>query len=84
MALAWNEQPKTLAEVEALPAEVLTCANVAAVLGTSPNTLHLAAVQRPELLGFPVIVLGTRVKIPKRPFLRFMRGEPEPEPENAG
>ena len=86
MALAWNEQPKTLEEVEAIPGEILTCANVAAVLGASPNTVHLTAVQQPALLGFPVIVMGSRVKIPKRPFLRFMRGEREPEQaaEDAG
>lgn len=84
MALDWREQPRTLEEVEALPNEVLTCANVAGVLEANPNTIHVTAVQRPELLGFPVIVLGSRVKIPKRPFLRFMRGEPEPEQENAG
>lgn len=83
MAIAWNEQPRTLEEVEALPGEVLTCANVAGILAASPNTIHVTAVQRPELLGFPVIVLGTRVKIPKRPFIRFMRGEPEPEPTDG-
>jgi hypothetical protein len=27
----------------------------------------------PYMLGFPVIVAGRRVKIPKRPFIRFMR-----------
>ena len=75
MALAWNEQPRTLEEVEALPGEVLTCANVAGILEASPNTIHVTAVQRPELLGFPVIVMGSRVKIPKQPFLRFfLRG----------
>jgi hypothetical protein len=63
----------TLDQLEALPAEVLTCAQVAPVLCASPATLHLQALERPELLGFPVIVAGSRVKIPKRPFLRFMR-----------
>lgn len=55
----------TLDQLEALPAEVLTCAQVTPVL--------LQALERPELLGFPVIVAGSRVKIPKRPFIRFMR-----------
>lgn len=63
----------TLDQLEALPAEVLTCAQVAPVLCANPATLHLQALERPELLGFPVIVAGSRVKIPKRPFLRFMR-----------
>lgn len=65
----------TLDQLEALPAEVLTCAQIAQVLCANPATLHLQALERPELLGFPVIVAGSRVKIPKRPFLQFMRGE---------
>ena len=63
----------TLDQLEALPAEVLTCAQVAPVLCANPATLHLQALERPELLGFPVIVAGSRVKIPKRPFIGFMR-----------
>lgn len=65
----------TLDQLEALPAEVLTCAQVAPVLCANPATLHLQALERPELLGFPVIVAGSRVKIPKRPFCKFMKGE---------
>lgn len=63
----------TLDELAALPVEVLTCAQVAPLLGANPATIHGQAVERPELLGFPVIVAGRRVKIPKRPFIRFMR-----------
>lgn len=63
----------TLDELEALPVEVLTCAQVAPVLGANPATIRGQATERPELLGFPVIVAGRRVKIPKMPFIRFMR-----------
>lgn len=63
----------TLEEIEALPNEVLTCAQVAPLLGANPLTIHGQATDRPELLGFPVIVAGRRVKIPKRPFIRFMK-----------
>ena len=65
----------TLDELEALPKEILTCADVAPILMANPATIHGQAVERPELLGFPVIVAGRRVKIPKAAFLRFMRGE---------
>lgn len=64
----------TLAELEALPSEVLTCQQIAPVLGANPATIHLQATDRPELLGFPVIVMGSRVKVPKAAFIRFMRG----------
>ena len=67
---AWLDQPRTLAELEALPGEVLTCQQIAPILGANPATIHGQAVERPEKLGFPVIVMGRRVKIPKQPFLR--------------
>lgn len=65
----------TLEEISILEREILTPAEVAPVLGMDRHTLHLCARQAPERLGFPVIVAGSRVKIPKRPFLRFMLGE---------
>ena len=63
----------TLEQIEAIPAEILTCQQIAPILKANPATIHQQAVEMPELLGFPVIVAGRRVKIPKRPFLRFMR-----------
>ena len=63
----------TLAEIEAMDKEILTCANIAPLLGANPATIHIQAMECPERLGFPVIVMGRRVKIPKQPFLRFMR-----------
>jgi hypothetical protein len=63
----------TLEEIEALDCEVLTCAQVAPLLQADPNTIRGQAQERPELLGFPVICAGRRVKIPRRPFIRFMR-----------
>jgi hypothetical protein len=65
----------TLEELEDLPTEILTCQQIAPLLGANPATIHGQATDRPELLGFPVIVMGWRVKIPKAAFIRFMRGE---------
>ena len=64
----------TLKEVEAMPREVLTPAIVASVLEADPQELRMQARERPELLGFPVICIGTRVKIPKEGFLLYCRG----------
>ena len=47
---------------------------VARVLGASPSTIHGKAAERPELLGFPMIMVGRRVKIPKRAFIKFFQG----------
>lgn len=65
---------KTLEELAALPVDVLSCAQVAPILKANAYTIHETAIQRPDLLGFPVVVLGRRVKIPKESFVRFMRG----------
>lgn len=65
----------TIEELEALPVEVLSCAQVAPILKANAYTICLTARQRPQLLGFPVNVMGNRVRIPKKPFIQFIRGE---------
>lgn len=45
---------------------------ICGVLNTNPQTLRTTARQRPELLGFPSIVSGNRVRFPRIPFLRHM------------
>jgi hypothetical protein len=52
----------------------LTCTDVSGVLKCNAYTLHKQAQQRPEMLGFPVICIGNRVKIPRIPFLKFIEG----------
>ena len=64
----------TLQQIEALEKDVLTPEQVAKCLGCDPHFIRLEARQSPERLGFPVICVGTRVKIPRRAFIRFMRG----------
>lgn len=66
---------RTLEQIEAMPTEVLTCADVAHILGANPETIRQQARERPELLGFRTIIAGNRVKIPKRAFVRFMKGD---------
>ena len=63
----------TLKEIEESTKEVLTCAEVAKVLKCNPATLHLQAMEEPWRLGFPVIVMRSRVKIPRIPFLNYMK-----------
>lgn len=65
--------PLTLREIEALDTEVLTCQQVSRVLCAGAYYLHEQAMKDPSKLGFPVIVHGTRVKIPRQPFIRFMK-----------
>lgn len=48
----------------------LTPAEAAQVMHCSPDLIRVAARQKPELLHFPVSVVGNRTKIPRIPFLR--------------
>ena len=64
----------TLQEIEALDKEMLIPADVAGYLGCDPYSINVAAKQTPGLLGFPTIVMGSRVRIPKEGFVRFCRG----------
>ncbi len=54
--------------------EFFTPGDVSRVLGCDPQSIRLQARQCPERLGFPVSVIGNRVKIPAKPFLAFMGG----------
>ena len=65
----------TIEQIEASEKEMLTCTDVADVLQANPYTIHMQAEFRPDLLGFPVIIMGRRVKIPRRQFLKFIKGE---------
>ena len=64
----------TLDDIARIPKEYLTAAQVAPILGSDPQTIRMQARLRPDLLSFPVVCLGSRVKIPKEAFLRVMRG----------
>lgn len=50
----------------------ITPEQVSGFLSCNPQSIRVAARQRPELLGFPVIVMGSETKIPRIPFLRFL------------
>lgn len=65
----------TLKEIKNLEKDYLTCNEVAEVLRCNKQSLHHQAENNPEKLGFPVIQIGTRIKFPRLPFIRFMEGE---------
>ena len=68
-----EDKTMTLSDVEKIPKEILTVADVAPYLSVDPNTLRWQAQNEPEKLGFPVIVSKSRVKIPKDAFVFFCR-----------
>lgn len=64
----------TLEDIEKNPKEFLTVTDIAPYLHSSPSTLRIQAREWPELLGFPVVIVGRRVKIPKTRFVQYFRG----------
>lgn len=65
----------TLEEIRASDKTVLTPADIAPVLGADPQDIRVAAKLHPERLGFNVAVVGSRIKIPRLAFIRWMEGE---------
>jgi hypothetical protein len=65
----------TLDEIRNSTKEVMTPAEVAPILGCDPQDIRVQARLAPERLGFNVAVVGTRVKVPRRVFIRWMEGD---------
>lgn len=64
----------TLEELKTMDKDVITPTVAAQVLGCDPQWIRVAARQNKALLGFPVVILGSRVKIPRQAFIKFMEG----------
>lgn len=71
---------RSLDEIERCGKNFLSPEDVAPFLECNPYSINLQAKDDPTLLGFPVIVMGSRVKIPREGFVRFCRwARPEAE-----
>lgn len=66
---------KTIEELKAMDKAFLTPVDICGILHTDPQSIRVAARQRPDLLGFPFTIIGSRIKIPRIPFLRFIGAE---------
>lgn len=63
----------TIQEIEQMKKDLLNAEDVAAYLCVNPQTIRSQAQREPEKLGFPVIVLGSRVLIPRLAFISFIQ-----------
>ena len=63
-----------LDRIEALDKSMLVPTDVAKYLGLSAYTINVATRDGKNPFPFPVIRIGTRVRIPKGPFIKAMRG----------
>lgn len=68
----------TLTEIKVSDKALLLAKDVAPVLGCDPHSIRIQAREYPEQLGFPVVVIGNRTLIPRKPFLAYL-GEGEEE-----
>lgn len=65
----------TLQDIEKMDVDILLPSQVAAVLGCGQYSINVQARDNPASFGFPVIKIGSRVRIPREGFIRFMKGE---------
>ena len=61
-----------LQEMEITTKIWLTPADVAPILHCNPQCIRVQAQRDPSKLGYPVIVIGSRVRIPRIPFLKYL------------
>ena len=64
----------TLAEIEQSSKDWLTIAEIAPVLGSDPQAIRAQAHRDRAALGFPIIMVGNHIKIPRVGFLNFFKG----------
>lgn len=63
----------TLDDIAKIDREFLRCEDVSPLLGVDPQSIRCQAQADPSKLGFPVVVHGRRVQIPKRAFIHFCK-----------
>lgn len=64
----------TMPELKSSTALYVEAVDVAPVLKLNPQSIRDAAHTHPEMLGFPVCVVGNKTMIPRVPFIRFWEG----------
>lgn len=64
----------TLEEMMTTSRVFLTAEDVSEVLGCNPHSIRVQAQRDPAKLGYAVSVQGTRVRIPREAFIRFLTG----------
>jgi hypothetical protein len=66
----------TIEELKGSDKEMLTVNDISSILGCDPYNIAIQAKEDARnltrCLGFPVIIMGSRVRIPRRAFLKFL------------
>lgn len=61
-----------LIDLKKSPETFVSADDIAPILGCDGQSIRSQAQANPTKLGFPVIVIGRRVRIPRVPFLNFI------------
>lgn len=75
-------QESAIHEIMSMPDVTITPAVAAKAIGCDPQWIRLVAKTDPERLGFRIIRLNSRVKIPRIPFLEYLGFKGEEETSN--
>lgn len=70
-----TKPPMTLEQIKAYPKDFITPEQASGALECDPQLIRLRAREAPEKLGFNIIRVGNRTKIPRRAFIKYMEGE---------
>ena len=61
----------TIEDIKNIDKEILTPGDIAPILGCDPNVIRFQAKQDIKQLGFPAAKIGSRIKIPKKAFIKW-------------
>lgn len=64
----------TLDELKAMDKSVIPPKIAALFLRCDPYSINVQAKKCPDQLGFPVTMIGNRVKIPRLAFIKYLEG----------
>lgn len=64
----------TIEELMKSDKEMLTVGDIVPILGLAHRTITQQAKEAPWMLGFPVIVAGNSIRIPRKGFIAFING----------
>jgi len=56
-------------DIESIKKEFLIPEDIASFLGCDKYSINVQAQKNPDKLGFPVVILGSRIRIPKEGFV---------------
>ena len=64
----------TFEEIKASDRDFVNTTDIAPIMHVAPYSINVQAKKDPAKLGFPVVVVGTRVLVPRLGFIKFLEG----------